>query len=775
MADNKATGGKMTGGAAATSLAEWERQAREYLNEGQNFLAHDVCRAGLEQHPDNRELLIILAIALSQTGAVDEAQRVLQPVLDDILVDDTPFRHLFESLRTAIGRAVAPKSEDGPSQQALSDIAALAEAMEVVRGRKLVSNADAGTFNALARVYREAWRAYGERRHLENCRDLFDRAFENAGHLRDGMDAAVMSWLLGDRDKARSLAERVREGQKQAKTIGSDAAFLGLATLAEAHLLLGEDDAALEAIRKAATIVDRHYSSTVKLLKQFKMLRDGGVAVPDEVFKLIKPPAVVVFTGHMIDHPGDPTRFPPSLEAAVRKEITERLDGLDAQVGYSMASCGSELLFVEAMLERGAEVNLVLPFAEEDFIESNVRFAGARWEMRFRNALKLANTVTYATEERFLGHEMLYRFANQMIHGVATLRAGFLASEPYLLAVWDMMGGSLVGGAAEFIDQWEDIARLRIIDLDLVATLASDDPLGDLGGFDIPDLPEDEAEGGDGPDAETPALLAEPEEFAALAAAVEQADTGEDMPEPEPESDPEPEPEPEPEAEAVPATASTGRVIRSMLFADIAGYSKLKEEHIPAYLEFLRRLKEGVSVASGELESINTWGDAIFAVMGKATPMAEYAMTLKETVARLGREMDDFPKSLNLRISLHAGPVFEAFDPISGRPNYYGSHINRAARLEPVTVIGHVYATQQFVAVLTAEQSAQKTEFERNGGVFEEAFACDYVGVLSLAKDFGRQTVYHLRRKIPFSAEADSALLGDGNQEEQAGRGEAAE
>ncbi|MCA1908571.1 MAG: adenylate/guanylate cyclase domain-containing protein, partial [Magnetospirillum sp.] len=202
-----------------------------------------------------------------------------------------------------------------------------------------------------------------------------------------------------------------------------------------------------------------------------------------------------------------------------------------------------------------------------------------------------------------------------------------------------------------------------------------------------------------------------------------------------------------------------GRVIRSMLFCDIAGYSKLKEEHIPDFLEFLTRLKAGLVASGIEPKSINTWGDAIFVVMDKATPMAEYALTMQEVVARLGEEMkDQLADPLTLRISLHAGPVFEAVDPIRDNKNFYGSHINRAARLEPVTVKGHVYATQQFVAVLTAEQSALRTDAVNNGEEFVDKYVCEYVGVLSLAKDFGKQTVYHLRRRVEHQNEIPAAM-----------------
>lgn len=674
------------GGAGSHSLSDWETSAHELLDEGQNFLAHDVCREGLRHYPQSFKLAIYGAIALSQTGAVEEARKLLAPVLDAILIDEGPFRRLQVTLRRAV------ECMDGEcGERSLEAMAELAEAIDLVRGKKLVATADSETYTALARVFREAWLSLNQKADLESCRELFLRAFVAGNDPRDGVDAATMAWMSGDRDKARKLARKVADILPVGETheeLSADDRYRLLATLGEAQLLLGETESAIHSFQRAHAIEGVHYGTVVAALKQLELLRSGGIVISDELAAIVKAPTVVVFTGHALDRQDEGPHFPPGLEAAVRAEIARSLDELDAQIGYSMAACGSDLLFIEAMLERGAEVNVVMPYALDDYIANNVRYAGSRWEMRFKNALKLAASVTYATEERFLGHDMLYRFANQCLHGLATLRSGFLRTSPYLLAVWDMMPGSLVGGAGDFIDQWEDISRLRLIDLD--------------------------------------GLLMQNPELCPDGPALPNLDFGGDEDEEE----------------------GQGRVIRSMLFCDIAGYSKLKEEHIPAFLEFLQRLKAGMAAAGVEPSSINTWGDAIFAVMDKATPMAEYALTLQEVVKRLGEEMrDQLPNPLTLRVSLHAGPVFEAIDPIRNNVNYYGSHINRAARLEPVTVIGHVYATQQFVAVLTAEQSAARSEAQNNGEEYEERYACEYVGVLSLAKDFGKQTVYHLRRR----------------------------
>nr|WP_231848872.1 hypothetical protein [Paramagnetospirillum magneticum] len=94
------------------SLSEWERITRELLEEGQNFLAHDTARDGLRQYPDSFKLAIFGAVALSQTGAVDEARRLLQPVLDVILIDEGPFHRLHNSLRRAVEGLDEADSQD---------------------------------------------------------------------------------------------------------------------------------------------------------------------------------------------------------------------------------------------------------------------------------------------------------------------------------------------------------------------------------------------------------------------------------------------------------------------------------------------------------------------------------------------------------------------------------------------------------------------------------------------------------------------------------------
>jgi len=89
---------------------------------------------------------------------------------------------------------------------------------------------------------------------------------------------------------------------------------------------------------------------------------------------------------------------------------------------------------------------------------------------------------------------------------------------------------------------------------------------------------------------------------------------------------------------------------------------------------------------------------------------------------------------LTLRLALHAGPVSACVDPVTQHTNYIGSHVSWAARIEPITPHGQVYASQPFAALAAAQ------------GV--SSFTCDYVGQVPLAKEYGIFPTYHVRSRI---------------------------
>jgi class 3 adenylate cyclase len=110
---------------------------------------------------------------------------------------------------------------------------------------------------------------------------------------------------------------------------------------------------------------------------------------------------------------------------------------------------------------------------------------------------------------------------------------------------------------------------------------------------------------------------------------------------------------------------------------------------------------------------------------------ARFAVDLVKRVKHADWSSHGLPAHLNLRVALHAGPVYVGTDPVTGRPTCFGTHVNKAARIEPITPPGQVYASQAFAALAAAEDAP--------------GIQCEYVGQLPLAKGFGTFPMYLLR------------------------------
>jgi class 3 adenylate cyclase len=128
----------------------------------------------------------------------------------------------------------------------------------------------------------------------------------------------------------------------------------------------------------------------------------------------------------------------------------------------------------------------------------------------------------------------------------------------------------------------------------------------------------------------------------------------------------------------------------------------------------------------------NTWGDGLFVVMKDVMSAAACALELQQIMEALDHHGIGLPEHISLRIGGHYGPVYEIFDPILKKTNYFGSHVSRAARIEPVTPPGDVYVTLQFAAELAIEKGSE--------------YSAEYVGVMPAAKNSGNMAMYVLRK-----------------------------
>src|SRR5262249_1745755 len=141
----------------------------------------------------------------------------------------------------------------------------------------------------------------------------------------------------------------------------------------------------------------------------------------------------------------------------VSAAINEVLADLNATVGFCSAACGSDILFAERMLERQAEVHIVLPFARDDFYSSSVDFGlpeMAPWRLRCDTVLERATQVHYATTEGYLGHDVLFDFGNSFMQGLAILRAKQRGVIAQAVAVLDATASARQGGTTSFLGAW---------------------------------------------------------------------------------------------------------------------------------------------------------------------------------------------------------------------------------------------------------------------------------------------------------------------------------
>jgi class 3 adenylate cyclase len=183
-----------------------------------------------------------------------------------------------------------------------------------------------------------------------------------------------------------------------------------------------------------------------------------------------------------------------------------------------------------------------------------------------------------------------------------------------------------------------------------------------------------------------------------------------------------------------------------MLFADIEKFTRLTEGELPGLMRALDCVRRHSEAEHRGLCQLETWGDAIYAVHRSAIGLLNYTFAVQHGLDTLDPAAYGLNHPIRLRMGLHAGPVYEDVQPLNGRPVVYGSQVSRAARIEPISVAGHIYASQQFVAMLMSEDNSARHAALSMGESYTRKFICEYMGTLALPKGYGRQAVYHVRR-----------------------------
>jgi class 3 adenylate cyclase len=173
----------------------------------------------------------------------------------------------------------------------------------------------------------------------------------------------------------------------------------------------------------------------------------------------------------------------------------------------------------------------------------------------------------------------------------------------------------------------------------------------------------------------------------------------------------------------------------SLLFADAVGFSRLNDHEVPLFVEhFLGLVARLVARNPAAIPVRETWGDGLFLAFFHLSDAGLFALDLLEAIAATDWQALGFSRPLTIRLALHAGPVHLASDPVTGLPKCCGTHVSRAARLEPKTPPGQVYASEAFAALAALE------------GIRE--FRCEYVRQIEWAKRYGTFPAYMVQRNV---------------------------
>lgn len=482
---------------------------------------------------------------------------------------------------------------------------------------------------------------------LARASDAYAAIFHLSRDAFPGINAASLAMLAGRTAEGERLARAVLDSLSKRAA----ATYYDAATEAEAQLILGDEARAEAAIARAATLPGCDQgarSSTSRQLARIAAATGRGAALVAR----LRPPPVLTFCGHMFT-------ADPRAEARLAAEIAAYLDERDVRIGYGALACGADILVAEALLARGAELNVVLPYLADDFIETSVRPGGEAWVPRFQACLARAAEVVIASETGSLGDERQLSYGAMLMMGYARLRARHLDTEACQLAIWDGVETHGLAGTAADVRLW----RRHGGSSHVIAFQRS----------------------------RRPPVTAPPR--------------GPDTP--------------------------AARAVRGLIFADFAGFSRIDEARLPAFWErVLGRAADVIDRHGAQVCSRNSWGDALYVVTDGAVAAANVALDLQRAIKEV--DLDLFGLGAGMRVSAHLGAVYQAVDPVTHAPTFFGREVNRAARIEPIASVGEVYVTRAFGAILAMEAAS--------------AFDLAYVGRVPLAKQFGEEPMYRLTR-----------------------------
>ena len=105
------------------------------------------------------------------------------------------------------------------------------------------------------------------------------------------------------------------------------------------------------------------------------------------------------------------------------------------------------------------------------------------------------------------------------------------------------------------------------------------------------------------------------------------------------------------------------RSVKTMIFADIEAYSKITDDLTTQFVEvFHGAVSRMIDKLPSQPSFVNTWGDSFFAVFEDLESALQLALAMRDHFTDSMTSKWLPTGKMDIRISLHAGPVYEEFD-----------------------------------------------------------------------------------------------------------------
>ncbi len=291
----------------------------------------------------------------------------------------------------------------------------------------------------------------------------YEALWRDTGRYHPGVNAATMALVGGDAPRAQDLALALLDRALD-PAHGDDGSYWFQASRSEALLVLGDVDAAAAALAEAARRdggPEADAGTRGVTRRQLRLI--AAHAGRDAAFLAELPvPAVIHYTGHMLPTGAGDATARLVFERRLAERVRAILDQRPIGHGHGSLACGADIIVAEVLLERGAQLHVVLPFDAESFKRRSVRAGGPGWAERFDRCLAAAASVTYTADRAYPSDDLDFRCAAHRAMGRALLQADQFDGEAAQLAVWDGGPATGDGGTAVDVADWAAGARPQI-------------------------------------------------------------------------------------------------------------------------------------------------------------------------------------------------------------------------------------------------------------------------------------------------------------------------